>query len=479
MSRHPSNRDAWIKISGFVLLISLFLLTSCEMMLVEGKRQYPAGSARLLLYMHSTSSNPPDVDFTISDITLETVDGRTVQAAAGPIEVNALTLAAGQILLKEAMVEPAAYRGIRIGLSRASLRRGEGRANLATEREIFIKERISLGLRESTVVSLAWDPDVSVEKGYRFAPAVAAEAQTPSSRSLLVFVSNSGSDYVSVIDRSLERVIGAITVDDAPEGMALNSTQDLLYVVNSGARTISVIDTAQLSVIETIPLMVGLKPTDVVFMPDSATSIDGKLYIINRMSNDVTVVSTSSKRVIKTVPVGTLPSAIAADTARREVYVANERSNNLTVIRTSDDTVSSQIPVDKRPMGIILGKDKLYVLNEGSYNISVVSPSLRRVTSTIALSDPPARGTRAFDGRLYIANAAADSITFISSLDVMTRTIKAGGGPIAMAGDEKRNRLYVANYSDGTVSLAEPIGEKMITKLYVGKNPYSIVLSDR
>ncbi|MEK7773046.1 MAG: hypothetical protein AAB307_01755, partial [Deltaproteobacteria bacterium] len=62
---------------------------------------------------------------------------------------------------------------------------------------------------------------------------------------------------------------------------------------------------------------------------------------------------------------------------------------------------------------------------------------------------------------------------------VMTRTIKAGGGPIAMAGDEKRNRLYVANYADGTVSLVEPIGEKMITKLYVGKNPYAIVLSDR
>lgn len=449
------------------------------MMLVEGKRQYPAGSARMLLYMHSTSSNPPDVDFTISDITLETVDGRTIHASSsGPIEVRAMTLAAGQILLKEVMVEPAVYRGIRIGLSRASIKRGEGRANLSIEREIFIKERISLAAGESTVVSLAWDPDVSVEKGYRFAPAIVAEAQTPSSRPLLVFVSNSGSDYVTVIDRSLERVIGAITVDETPEGMTLNATQDLLYVVNSGARTISVIDTAQLSVIDTIPLMVGLKPTDVVFMPDSPTSIDGKLYVINRMSNDVTVVSTSSKRVIKTVSVGTLPSAIAADTSRREVYVANERSNNLTVIRTSDDTVSSQIPVDKRPMGIIPGKDKLYVLNEGSYNISVVSPSLRRVTSTIALSDPPARGTRAFDGRLYIANATADSITFISSLDVMTRTIKAGGGPIAMAGDERRNRLYVANYADGTVSLVEPIGEKMITKLYVGKNPYSIVLSD-
>ena len=203
--------------------------------------------------------------------------------------------------------------------------------------------------RESQVVSLAWDPDNSVEKGYRFAPSMSAEAQTPSSRSLLVFVSNSGSNYISVIDRSLERVIGAITVDENPEGMALNSTQDLLYVVNSSARTISVIDTARLSVIETIPLMVGLKPTDTVFMPDSPTSIDGRLYIINRMSNDVTVVGTLSKRVIKTIPVGTLPSAIAADAARREVYVANERSNNLTIIRTSDDSVAAQIRWTKGP----------------------------------------------------------------------------------------------------------------------------------
>ncbi|MEK7773824.1 MAG: beta-propeller fold lactonase family protein, partial [Deltaproteobacteria bacterium] len=403
-------------------------------MLVQERRPYPANSARVLLYLHSTSSNPPDVDFTISEISLETLDGRLIHAAAGPIEVNALTLAAGQILLKEVIVEPGAYRGIRIGLSSASIRRTEGRASLSVERDLFLKENISLSPRESQVVSLAWDPDNSVEKGYRFAPSMSAEAQTPSSRSLLVFVSNSGSNYISVIDRSLERVIGAITVDENPEGMALNSTQDLLYVVNSSARTISVIDTAQLNVIETIPLMVGLKPTDTVFMPDSPTSIDGRLYIINRMSNDVTVVGTSSKRVIKTIPVGTLPSAIAADAARREVYVANERSNNLTIIRTSDDSVAAQIPVDKRPMGIIPGKDKLYVLNEGSYNISVVSPSLRKVTATIALTDPPERGIRAFDGRLYVANTTADSITFLSSLDVMTRTIKAGGGPIAMAG---------------------------------------------
>ncbi len=441
---------------------------------------FPPDAARLLFYMHSASTTPPDLDFTISDISLVTRDGKTIKVSGDPVSINSASLVSGQIFIKDALVKGDTYAGIKVRVSKASIKRGEGRASLSTaDQDLLIKTWIIIRPGETQVVSLAWNAESSIEDSYRFVPAIHAEEQSPSSRSLLLFVSNSGSDYISVIDRSLERVIGAVSVEGKPMGMALNSTQDLLYVVNSDARTISVIDTAQLTVINTIPLGAGIKPTEIAFMPDSQDSIDGKLYVVNRLSNDVTVVSTSARRILKTIPAGLSPSSIAADASRKEVYVTNERGNTVNIINAIDDTVAATVIVDKRPMGMITGKDKLYVLNEGSNNVSIVSLAARKVSGIITLRDAPRKGLRAFSDRVFLASTSADTLAFVNSFDVVTRTIPAPSGPIAITGDERRNMLYVVNAGDGAVSLVEPIGERFIKKIFIGKNPYWAVLIDR
>ncbi len=422
------------------------------------------------------------MDFTVSSIELEAADGTLVKVADGPIEISSEAVASGQIFLKDAPVEPGSYRGFKINVAAAFVNGKGGRVSLALPEPgggVTVKADINLQRGESYAVSFAWAPDRSIEKSYRFQPALEAEGQAMSSRGLLLFVSNSGSNYISIIDRSLERVIGAVTVGDRPTGMALNSTQDLLYVLNSDSRSISVVETSRFHVLDTIPLQAGLMPVDIVFMPDSATSIDGKLYIANRLTNDVTVVGTSARRMLKSIPVGVYPCAIAADTARREVYVANERSNSLSIISAIDDTVQAAVAVDNKPVGIIAGKDRLYILNEGSNTITLVSPSLRKAVGTVSLADPPGRGVHGFSGRTFIANTSAGTVSFLTPFDVVTRTVPAGPGPAGIAGDEKRNRLYVANYGDDTVTIIDPIGEKVLKRLVAGKKPYSVVLLDR
>ena len=296
---------------------------------------------------------------------------------------------------------------------------------------------------------------------------------------LLLFVSNSASDYISIIDRSLERIIGAVTVGHKPMGMVLNSTQERLYIVNSGSKDISIVDTTQFSVIYTIPLAAGLEPTDIAIMPDDKNLIEGKLYIINRLSNDVTVINTTTKRIVKTVAVGTRPSAIAVNSTRKEVYVANERSNNISIISAIDDSLSATIAVDMRPVGLTVASDKVYVFNEGSNRISVVSPSLRKVVSTISIGDPPQRGMRGFSNRFFVLNTSANTLTFLNSFDVITRTITLGHKPTGIIGDEKRNRLYITNYGSNTITLVDPIGERVLKELTVGKSPYAILSVER
>lgn len=470
-----------LKKTPFLVLFSC-LLVSCANLFVENHAPSSASDARLLFYMHATSSAPTDIAFTISEIKIQAEDGSWIKIMDGPIEIKSAALVDRQILLKEASIEPGLYKSIKIIISKASVKGREGYTSLALPQpagEVMIKSDIRLKRKESFVACVAWNQEKSIAKGFIFQPSMEAELQTPSARELLLFVSNSASNYISIIDRGLERVIGAVTVGDRPMGMALNATKDRLYVVNSGSGNVSVVDVAQFQVLDTIQLTAGIGPVDVVIMPDERNLIEGKLYITNRLSNDVVVVSTLTRRIIKTIPAGISPSSIAADTVRKEIYVTNEKSNDLSIINAINDSLAASIKVDNKPTGIVVGKDKIYVFNEGSNRISVISPSLRTVVSTIALDGPPKRGMQGFGGRLFVANTAADALTFLNPQEVVTRTIPVRTRPIGLAGDEKRNRLYVTNHGDYTVSLLDPIGEMMLKELYVGKSPYGALLLER
>lgn len=470
------------KTALLIVVLSSLLCISCGNLLVDATSPYSASAARLLFYMHSTSSASTDMAFTISEIKIQAENGSWIKLMDSPVEIKSAALVDRQILLKEAAVEPGLYKGLKITISKASVKGRDGYVSLALPQpdgEVVINLNIGLQIKESFAACIAWNPEKSIEKGFIFQPAIEIEPQMPSARELLLFVSNSASNYISIIDRSLERVIGAVTVGDKPMGMTLNATQDRLYVVNAASRNISMVDVSRFSVLDTIQLTAGIEPVDIVIIPDDRNLIEGKLYITNRISNDVAVVSTVTKRILRTIPVGTSPSAIAADTVRKEIYVTNERSNDLSIINAIDDSLIATIKVDNKPTGIIVGKDKIYIFNEGSNRISVISPSLRRVLSNIVVEGPPKRGMQGFSSRLFVANTAANTLTFLNSQEVVTRTIPMGARPIGLAGDEKRNRIYVTNYGDYTVSLLDPIGEKVLKELFVGKSPYGALLLER
>jgi YVTN family beta-propeller protein len=476
-------RDAWARsFLGLFLATITFSLASCTMAL-DGPEPVRTDLSRLILYLHSTSDAPPDIIFTISGISMVAADGKgETNISADSIDIGSIEMVGRQTHLKEALIVPGRYSGIRIKFLSASVKRKEGYVNLSLPQpsgEAVFEGDISIKPMQTMVVALAWDPDKSVVSGYQFQPSITVEPQAPSAREVLLFVSNSGADYISIIDRALERVIGAVTVREKPMGMALSPLQDRLYVVNSLSRTVSIVDTSQFRILDEVQLAAGIDPTDIVFMPEAGNQLDGKLYITNRTSNDVTVVSTATRRVLKSIKAGTTPSAIAGDPVRKEVYVANERSNNLSVINATDDTVVSTIGVETRPTGVTVGGGKVYVMNEGSNTISIISPSQRKVTGTVSLLHPPKRALYGLGNRLFVANSSADTVTSLNSLDVMSRTFRAGKSPVGMAGDEKRSRLYITNLKSGTVSVLDGVGERVVKEIQVGRNPYGAVLLDR
>ncbi len=105
-----------------------------------------------------------------------------------------------------------------------------------------------------------------------------------------------------VINTATNGVTATIPVGIVPFGVAVSPDGSKVYVTNDGSNTVSVIDTTANTVIATIP--VGVGPAGLAVTQDGS-----KVYVANFNSNSVSAIDMSTNAVIATIPVGMAPVA--------------------------------------------------------------------------------------------------------------------------------------------------------------------------
>jgi YVTN family beta-propeller protein len=180
-----------------------------------------------------------------------------------------------------------------------------------------------------------------------------------------------------------------------PASPAITPDGKYIYVPNSGSNDVGVIDVENESLLTTIP--VGVKPWCAVVIPDGK-----KVYVTNQDDNSVSVIDIETNTVIKTIsfgemPPGTLwggPWGLAANPSSTKVYVVNSALNSVAVIDTASDTVIKSIQVNENPHWAAVTPDgkKVYVTNEGGFgdgSISIIDTGTDTVEFTIYMTDEP------------------------------------------------------------------------------------------
>jgi YVTN family beta-propeller protein len=238
-----------------------------------------------------------------------------------------------------------------------------------------------------------------------------------------------------------------------PEGAAFASSNNEVYVTNWGSNTVSVISASTNTVVGTIP--VGIEPGDVVFSPSSK-----EVYVTNWGSNTVSVISASTNTVVGTIPVGDGPGGIAFASSDNDLYVANYWSNTVSVISASTNTVVGTIPVGIEPGEVAFApsNNDAYVTNHWSNTVSVISASTNAVVKTIDVGVGPEGITFASsDNDLYVANYWSNTVSVISAStnNVTGSPIAVGVGPwgVTFASSNDHNDTYVTNWGSNTVSV--------------------------
>src|SRR5262245_50626979 len=128
-------------------------------------------------------------------------------------------------------------------------------------------------------------------------------------------------------------------------GVMLGSTpaeaKPFAYVTNAGSNTVSVIDTATNTAVATVP--VGFSPSAVAITPDGT-----RAYVTGI---PVSVIDTATNTVVATLPVGGGAVAITPDGTHAYVTTG---ANAVSVIDTATNTEVATVPVGRRAFGVAI-----------------------------------------------------------------------------------------------------------------------------
>jgi DNA-binding beta-propeller fold protein YncE len=217
----------------------------------------------------------------------------------------------------------------------------------------------------------------------------------------------------------------------------------------------------------------GVGPVYATLTPDLS-----KIYVANEFEDTISEFPISTPNASNLNPVTTisLPSKSApifvTSAQNSTVYSANFGTGTVAAISTAQNAVTQIIPLSQATPDPNIGPvavaetstgTKLYVANQGNGvttgSVSSINPADNSLNAPVAnaWSSPVWVVTRSDSARAYVLDSGAGKVFAIdtSSDAVLPNPVTVGNGANFMFYDNKRNRLYVTNPANGSVSIID------------------------
>jgi YVTN family beta-propeller protein len=511
------------------LLLALFSLlvfvTGCAS--VQEYIESPGTSnGQVTIFLKGPDKTSMDITFDLLTVNIMAEDGTYREMMNTPLNINSIAVTGRQILLGEKTLPEGRYKKLQLLVKQASIRRKDKTASLALPpEEIAIGIDITVNKNQNTSLFLNWNASASVVDGYMFSPVFSVKGQVPELSSLLIYVTNEGSNNVSVINRQSGDVVATIMVGKKPKGIAtsLGREHQRVYVANSGSNSISVIDPTVNKVELEIPMRFGREPEGIAVVRISPEK--ELIFVTNYGSNNVSVVDASTYQEIEKIKVGEGPVAVAVDPpvetlsgtrflsfddinflrGYREkflnVYTVNKNSKDVSMVRfntlsnRSEEVINVGVEWGPVALEVNYQRGKVFVANYGFDKLSVIDIlQIVKGNKTGAVSAISNIGTSVigvvsdpdFD-RIYLLKDITSEIMIIrpfseafstmrTTMAPIIGTIVVGNSPRALILDPEGRKIYVVNRGSETVSVIDKTTAREEQVIPVGKKPYGIAM---
>jgi len=456
-------------------LCLFFFLLGCQATLSR-LRPPLEEEGEVYLYIQPFPQEADRLRFTIENIFAVSGDGREV-----PLEIRLRELKSSetrrQRLLAYGQLPPGPYVGLSFKIRNAILKVEDGEANLLVP-DVPVRTDFPFTVirKRAYVVSLTFNYGESISGSVRFSPIFSAFIPARPIISLSGYVSNTGSNNITVFDKRLGQVVGVIATGRGPAGMALDQRLRRVYVALSGEDAVEVIDVTGGEIINRVRLSQGDRPQEMALTPD------GKfLLTLNAGSNTVSFIDSLSLFELGRVNVGNGAHSILLDpNTGRRAYVFNRLSSTISVLDIPNRGIVTTLSTDPGPLrGQFNGRgDRLYVIHELTNYLTVIDPSslstLRRFQVRIGMNSIKVdnRTDLVYLGRKNdIMIEVYDPLSFVP-VDI----IKTGGTIAYTTIDGEENSLYLVNEDRKSLMVNSLVRKRPVYEIDVGEEPYWVVV---
>ena len=430
----------------------------------------------VFLYTEPFPQEAERLRFTLESVLAISSDGRAFPLTLSLSEIKASDTRR-QRLLATGRLLPGAYVGFLFKVKKASLRTEGGEADLLVpDTPVRIDLSMNVTRKRATVISLLFRYKESIADRFSFSPVFSMFIPSRPILSLTGYVTNTGSNNITVFDKKLGQVTGVIVMGSRPAGIALDQRSKRAYVAISGEDEVDAIDVATGEVVDKIKLSGGDRPRELALTPDGRD-----LLVVNTGSNTVSFVDPLSLLELARVRVGNGPTSLLIDSTGRKGYVFNTLSSTLSVLDIPNRVGVGTIATDPGPLHGDFNRrgDRLYIIHEMSSYLMALDPpvfsspkrfQVRMGANAIRVDK---RTDLVYLGRKNDRYAEVYDPLSFSVVD----TIQTGVGDVTtMTIDGEENNLYLVNAGTKTVMVSNLISRKTLFEIDVGEEPYGITV---
>ena len=454
--------------------LCIFVLLGCQGTIFR-LRPPLENEGEVYLYTEPFPQEAERLTFKIEAIFAISGDGREFPLSLSLQEVRPADMQR-QRLLASGQLPPGPYIGFSFKVNKAVLKVEDGVADLLVpETPVRIDFAFNVSKKRAYVISMIFKYAESVTAGFRFSPVFSMFIPDRPITPLVGYVSNLGSNNITVFDKKLCKVLAVIVTGRGPAGMALDQRQGRAYVALSGDDAIELIDVLSGEVISRLRLNTGDQPHELALTPDGKT-----LLVANKGTNTVSFVDPLSLLELSRVDVGKEPNSISIHPNGIRAFVFNTLSNSASVIDIPNKAVVTTITTDPGPLRGQFNRrgDRLYIIHEWStyltaldpFGLSVLKRFPVRMGMTSIKVDPQT-------DLVYMGRQRDTAVeVYDPNFFVVVDSINTGAGITYMSIDGDENNLHMVSPETKSVMVSRLVRKRVISEMDVGENPYWVTM---
>ncbi len=268
------------------------------------------------------------------------------------------------------------------------------------------------------------------------------------------YVTNGGSNTVTVLDVVNLRQDRVIPVGADPTGVAANPRRNEVYVVNTGSNSVSVIDAEKKAVIATIP--VRQRPYFISVSPDGT-----RAYVANSGSNNVSVLDLNKRQELSVIGVGEAPGMAVISPDGNTLVVSNRVAGSASVInaKAGDAKADPKLQRVRSVWSGCPGATDIAILPDSSK--AFVACSGGHQVMAIQLATPPP----SFSRRKKLSSEIP------ARKDALLALLDTGPSPVSLALKPDGGEIFAVNYGGGSISEIDTSTNEVGGAYFVGTHP--------